>query len=984
MLSQAEALPRPHDRDRARRGREDWLASGDAAARRVADDPRGRALLDALFGNSPFLGQALLKDPAYGALAIEQGPQAALAAARATLDETALEVAALDLRSRSRDGAQRLGAALRRAKREAALAIALADIGGVWPLERITGALTEFADQALAHAARHLLGLAADQGELAVVDRARPEHGSGFAIIAMGKYGAHELNYSSDIDLMVFFDQEVVRYTGKKSPQDLFVRVTRELTRLMTERTGDGYVFRVDLRLRPDPGISPIAMSMGAAEAYYEGMGQNWERAAMIKARPCGGDREAGRLFLQRLAPFVWRRHLDFAAIADIHSIKRQINAHHGHGEIAVEGHDIKLGHGGIREIEFFAQTQQLIAGGRDKRLRGSRTVEALAALAATGRIGAEVAAELTDSYGFHRRVEHRLQMIDDQQTHSLPRDTEGLAHFAAFLGYADPKAFAKDLRRHLTRVRGHYAALFETAPSLGAPTGGSLVFTGTENDPATIANLQSLGFRDAPDIAARIRAWHHGRVRAMRSTRARELLTELTPTLLQALARAPDPDATFRRFDTFVTGLPAGVQLFSLLHANPALFELLTEIMGMAPRLAERLSHRPALLDALLSPDLLEASADGTRSADALVEAVAGAAHFEDALDAIRQLADELRLILGVRLLRGRLDPESAGRAYATLAELVIAALLPAVTAEFAKAHGPPPGGGMAVLALGKLGSREMNERSDLDLIFVYEAPADDTPSNGPRPLAPTTYYARLAQRLLAALTAPTAAGQLYQVDMRLRPSGTSGPVAVDLDGFRKYQTESAWTWEHMALTRARVIAEPSPLADKVMAVVEAVLRAPREPTKLRADVADMRRRIAREFPGKSVWDIKYARGGLIDLEFVVQYLALAHPEAVPMMLRENVATAVASLAVAKRLSMARAQALSDAWRLYTAVQAVLRLSIDGTFDPEQAPPGLSAALGRAAGKRDAGAVGKALASAQKKVAAIYDAILEAKEKAA
>jgi glutamate-ammonia-ligase adenylyltransferase len=592
-------------------------------------------------------------------------------------------------------------------------------------------------------------------------------------------------------------------------------------------------------------------MSMGAAEAYYEGMGQNWERAAMIKARAAAGDIAAGDAMLQRLAPFVWRRNLDYAAIADIHSIKRQIHAHHGHGEIAVAGHDIKLGHGGIREIEFFAQTQQLIAGGRDRRLRVPRTVDALAALAATGRIDESVRAELTESYGFHRRVEHRLQMIDDQQTHTLPSDDDALAQVATFLGYADRNGFAAAMRRHLSRVRGHYAVLFETAPPLGAAGAGSLVFTGTEDDPATLDTLGRLGFRAPSASAQRIRSWHHGRVRAMRSTRARELLTELTPTLLQALARATDPDAAFRRFDAFLAGLPAGVQLFALLHANPALFDLLTEIMGSAPRLAERLSHRPSLFDALLAPDLLEPSAAGTRSADALVEAVTAARHFEDALDATRQLADELRLILGVRLLRGRLDATSAGRAYANLAEVVIAALYPSVVAEFERAHGPPPGAGMAVLALGKLGSREMNERSDLDLIFVYGAPPGDQPSKGARPLPPTAYYARLAQRLLAALTAPTVAGQLYQVDMRLRPSGTSGPVAVDLAGFRRYQSRDAWTWEHMALTRARVIAGPPELAQKVEAVVADVLGTAREPAKLRGDVADMRRRIARDFPG-------------------------------------------------------------------------------------------------------------------------------------
>ncbi|MGH6719046.1 MAG: bifunctional [glutamine synthetase] adenylyltransferase/[glutamine synthetase]-adenylyl-L-tyrosine phosphorylase, partial [Alphaproteobacteria bacterium] len=712
-----------------------------------------------------------------------------------------------------------------------------------------------------------------------------PDRDSGLVILALGKLGALELNYSSDIDIMVLYDAEVVRVPGDRHPQALFVRLTRALVRILQERTADGYVQRTDLRLRPDPASTPLALSVEAAELYYEGLGQNWERTAMIKARAMAGDIAAGERFLGRLAPFIWRKHLDFAAIQDIHSIKRQINAHRGGERIAVAGHDIKVGRGGIREIEFFAQTQQLIWGGRTPALRARGTCDALRALVAAGRASEAAVAELIAAYGFLRTVEHRLQMIDDRQTQTVPAAPDRFAAVATFLGFEDPDRFAQALRARLETVERRYAALFEEAPDL-APASGSLVFTGTEDDPDTIATLGAMGFGKPSIVAAAIRGWHHGRYRAMRSTRARELLTEITPTLLAELARTAEPDTALARFDEFLRSLPGGVQLFSLFYSRPRLLELVAQVMGTAPRLATILSHNPILFDSVLSPEFEAPLPPTDALVAALGEHLATAADEQDVLDFARRWTHDRQFQIGVRMLRRDVPPEQAHAMFSDLAEAVVRALLPQVERLFAAAHGRVPGAGFAVLGLGKLGGREMTATSDLDLVFVYQVPPGVEASDGAKPLPPSAYFARLSQRLLNALSAPTAEGGLYDIDMRLRPSGAKGPVASELAGFLAYQREAAWTWEHMALTRARVLAAPADLGRRLDDGIRDILCRARPPGPLAAEIAAMRARVAAEHPAKGPWDVKYAPGGLIDVEFIAQYLQLRDAHRHPAML--------------------------------------------------------------------------------------------------
>ncbi|MBM3555270.1 MAG: bifunctional [glutamine synthetase] adenylyltransferase/[glutamine synthetase]-adenylyl-L-tyrosine phosphorylase [Alphaproteobacteria bacterium] len=970
VLEGLGALPRPFAPDRVALGLEHWLSPEDpalkTAAASFAQAPKGKALLEAIFGNSPFLSEAVLAEPGLVLDFARRGPDAiwpeipALAASQ-PFDADPLEVMR----------------ALRLAKRRGALLIALADIAELWRLEKITAALTHLADIALQVAVERLLRDGADQERIALPDRTKPALDSGLAIVAMGKLGAGELNYSSDIDIILFYDPEVPAVALAPNPEEFFVRLARNLVRFLQERTADGYVFRVDLRLRPDPGSTPLAISMAAAEVYYESLGQNWERAAFIKARAAAGDIMSGQGFLDRLQPFIWRKNLDFAAIENIHSIKRQIHRHKGHGKVAVAGHNIKVGRGGIREIEFFAQTQQLIAGGRDRRLRPPTTVGALEALVETGRLDASVAEELTESYRFLRRVEHRLQMIEDEQTQTLPEDEVGLRHLALFAGYPDTAAFDRDMRRHLERVEAHYARLFEQAPTLGAEGQGSLVFTGVEDDPETLETIKRIGFGQPHSVAETIRGWHHGRCRAMRSERARELLTRVTPNLLAALGETADPDGAFGRFDAFLQNLPAGVQLFSLFNANPGILGLVARICGEAPRLSEHLARNASLLDAVLAADFFEPLPDAT-GFRRLVEMTLDHGRDEgDKLDLLRHLVADARFRIGLHVLTGRADGRVAGAAQACLAEAILAALFALVEKGYAAIHGRVAGGGMAVVGMGKLGGREMTAASDLDLIFVFDH-AKDAASDGGRPLAGAHYFARLSQRVIGQLTAAEAEGRLYEVDMRLRPSGNAGPIAVPLEGFITYQADSAWTWEHMALTRARLVAGPPDLVAKVEAAIRDVLTRKRDPDKLQADVVDMRRRIAKQHPEDDPWDIKHAAGGLLDIEFIAQYLQLRWATTTPGVLDPNTPAALGRLAGAGHLAAVDRDLLLEAHQLYSDLMGLLRLAVEGKFHPGTAPQALRATLARVAGQADFAALDAHLREVQVRVREAYGRLVE------
>ncbi|HWA46951.1 MAG TPA: bifunctional [glutamine synthetase] adenylyltransferase/[glutamine synthetase]-adenylyl-L-tyrosine phosphorylase [Dongiaceae bacterium] len=944
----AAQLPKAYDLRQARieldRLAAAWTAPEDSS---LPDPTQTQALLTAIFGNSPYLSQLVVNEAAHFFAVLADGPDA-------VFNKLLNDLAGL---GRGETDESSLMRGLRQAKRRAHLTIAVADIIKAWPLEQVTSALSDFADAAVQSVVSYLLRAAHAAEELDLPHPEQPAKESGLVILGLGKLGARELNYSSDIDLIVLFDLDIVRYRGRKTARECFVKLARNLVRLLQDSTQDGYVLRVDLRLRPDPASTPLAMSTVAAETYYEGMGQNWERAAMIKARAIAGDLPAGDAFLANLRPFIWRKHLDFAAIQDIHSIKRQIHAVKGHREIAVGGHNIKIGRGGIREIEFFAQTQQLIWGGRNPELRLRQTCEAISQLVSMGRTSRAAADDLIAAYGYLRHVEHRLQMLNDQQTQTLPAAGPELDRLALFCGHADTAEFSKVLLHHLGQVEDHYADLFEEAPSLGEQ--GNLVFTGKDDDPATVETLERMGFPDGSMVSGLVRAWHHGRYRSTRSARARELLTELMPKLLEGLGKTADPDTAFRRFDGFMRALPAGVQIFSLLHSNPELLDLIADVMGSAPLLADHLSRYPMLLDGVLTAGFFEKVPERGAMTRDLKRQLSFVSDFQDQLSLMCRWTKDRQFQIGVRLLKGVSNGNIAGSELSDVADAVIGELFPLVVGEFERQHGKLPGRGLAVVALGKLGSREMTVTSDLDLIFVYDIPEgiegwDTLHSDGARPLAPIQYYARLAQRLITALTAMTGDGKLYDVDMRLRPSGNSGPIASGLQPFERYQLQEAWTWEHMALTRARPIAGDEKFQGEIAASLRRILTIPRDPEKLRQDVVEMRDRMAQQHRGESIWDFKHHRGGLVDIDFIAQYLMLRHGHEHPQVLRRNPADALTALLAVKLLDDQAADRLVFALTLWRQLQQMIRLLVGEAVDEAKLRPPTAKQLAKCGGCPD------------------------------
>jgi glutamate-ammonia-ligase adenylyltransferase len=790
----------------------------------------------------------------------------------------------------------------------------------------------------------------------------------------MGKQGAFELNYSSDIDVSVFYDPDKLPLAEGVEAQAFAVRLTHRLADLMQARTGEGYVFRIDLRLRPDPSSTPPAVPVPAALEYYESVGQNWERAAFIKARPCAGDMTAANAFLGELQPFIWRRNLDFAAIADIHSIKRQIHAHKVDERISAKGVDLKLGRGGIREIEFYVQTQQLILGGRHPGLRSPRTLDALAALAESGHVEAATAAELAEAYRTLRAWEHRVQMLADEQTHKLPEADAERRKVAALSGYDRLASFDAAVARLLKAVNARYGELFPEEEPLSSRF-GSLVFTGVDDDPETLATLARMGFSNPPRVAQTIRGWHHGHIPATRTERGRELFTRLAPKLLEAAQATGAPDTAFNRFSDFFANLSTGVQLQSLFLAQPKLFELIVEVMAFAPRLASTLARRPAAIDAMLDPAFFE-PIDIAEDRAVMMRALARADGFEAAMDVVRRVHREQAFRVGVQVMSRTASAEVAGRAFADLADVCMEALAPAALAEAERLGGAFPGE-VAVVALGKCGSREMSAGSDLDLMTLYRG-RDPAAASELKGWDAGTFYTRFTQRLIAALSSQTAEGGLYEVDMQLRPSGTKGPVAVSFTAFESYYSGGeAETWELLAMTRARVAwATSEVFAAEAQAAIEQALRRPRDRARTAAEVRDMRELLERERPPKGPWDLKLSEGGLVDIEFAAQFLQLAHAaDGGP--LHPNTLRALTDFREARLAPAEPLLALEAAWRLQQDLTQLLKVALEDAGDPAEEPVAFRRLLARAGHARDFGSLTRKLDQARTAARAAYDRLV-------
>ncbi|GBR07033.1 bifunctional [glutamine synthetase] adenylyltransferase/[glutamine synthetase]-adenylyl-L-tyrosine phosphorylase [Acetobacter oeni] len=900
-------------------------------------------LLACIGGNSPYLADLIRRAPDDFVRLITDGPDVFTDAALAG-------IAALPVTGEL----EMIATALRQAKGRVALASALADIGRFWTLESVTQALSRLADTALDVAVRHLLRAAHDAGRLSLLDPARPARGSGYVVLAMGKLGARELNFSSDIDLVALFDATL--HEDPDSARQVFIRMTSDLVRLMEARDANGYVFRTDLRLRPDPSATPLAVSMPAAISYYESLGQTWERAAMTKARPVAGNITLGRDFLRVIHPFVWRRHLDFALIDDIHDMKAKIDRHRKPGRTGLAGlsdsiltdpdgdvhwllgHNVKLGEGGIREIEFVAQAMQLIWGGRTPGLRDRTTLGALRTLTRSGHMPREEAEILARAYRLLRETEHRVQMRADQQTHQLPDTEAGFGALALFLGYASGGDLALDLLPQMRAARRIFERHFRTP----APEDAADMPEFDLNADDLPARLGATGFPEAEcDAAATIMShWAGNTRRALRSERAHALLRNLLPQLLTSFIAGRDPLGCVRHFDTLLSRQRAGVQLLSLLERNPKLITRIVAIFDASPFLASHLADIPSALEGLLEPQ--ESDETALSTATGQIRLLAAEKPPRELLVArLRPLVRAEEFRLSVARLEGRLTEDKAALARTTVADVVIGVLLEATFREHRIRHGRVEGGGVTVVALGKAGSREMMTGSDLDLMLIFDHPEDISSSSSlpgatespVRELAVSQYYLRLANSFIAALTAPDAEGPLYEVDMRLRPSGAAGPVAVSRAAFVRYHAGSSWTWERMTLTRARIVATAGEAGVKqvmkttLQADLESILSGSGQTPApdIRADAAAMRSRLARDMPPSGPWDVKRRAGGLMEVEFIAQALQLiagsaeARSPCTPRAFR--------LLARAGVLSRQDARVLVDADEAWRSLQSILRL---------------------------------------------------------
>jgi glutamate-ammonia-ligase adenylyltransferase len=802
----------------------------------LLDASRRQSALDRLDAHAPFLARLAVLNPDDVLRFLNDGTDVALAAVTAPT---------------SGDDIMR---SLRQWRGRLALLFALGDLSGEHDVATTTRLLSNFADQACDAA------LAA-----AFAERVPDEAPRGLAVIALGKLGSHELNYSSDIDPILIFDPDTLPRRQRDDPGEAAVRIARRMTEILSARTGDGHVLRVDLRLRPHPEVTPIVLPVDAAISYYESEALAWEQAAFIRSRASAGDRALGEQFLAAIQPFIWRRSLDFRQLKEIGAMSDRIRDHFAQGQAFGPGFDLKRGRGGIREIEFFAQVHQLIYGGRDPSLRVPATVDALAALAAAGRIEADDATRLSDHYATLRRIEHRLQMIEDQQTHCLPVQESALDCVAQLDGEANGAALLAALAPVVADVGSCYDRLVaERAVTTGLP----------RDEDALAAQLVAAGFEPPAAALRTIAEWRGGKLRALRSPAALDALETMLPELVKAIGAAPDPDATLTRFDKLVAGLPSAINFFHLLGAQPALARIAMRILSLAPTLADALGTRVELIEGLIDQRAFDAPANKEQL---LAEWKPGLAalDYERLLDRVRDHVGERRFAYGVQLIAGSTDPLVVACGYSELAEAALTVLADATVAEFVAAHGRIPDSELVVLALGRLGGRALTHASDLDLIYLFTGD-HLAESDGPRPLGATTYYNRLAQRVTGAMSVPTAAGKLYDVDTRLRPQGAQGPLVVTLDSFERYQREEAWTWEHMALLRARPVYGSDAARGEVERIIAELLNVPRDPAKLAADAAEMRSKIAAHKPANGALDIKGGPGGLVDLEFAMQVTQL------------------------------------------------------------------------------------------------------------
>jgi glutamate-ammonia-ligase adenylyltransferase len=810
-----------------------------------------------------------------------------------------------------------------------ALMVALSDLAGHEDIPKQMEWLSEAAQTVLSATIQYLFRQAAQRGKIKSFDA--DLSGCGWTVLALGKLGAGELNFSSDIDLIILHDTHHAPFDNLDAVQPFFVTMTRDLIRLLSSSTSDGIGWRVDLRLRPDPGATAVSIDLTAAISYYESIARTWERAAFIRARPVAGDLALGNIFLRQIQPFIWRKTLDYTVMDDMKTMLRRPPQGN-----SWRGYNLKTGKNGIRQIEFFTHVLQLVAGGRDEKLRHRNSLAALDALAATKWINSEQAAALGTAYHQLRRIEHRLQMIADNQTHSLPRGQEDLEKFAHFMGHRTAADFCDRLNNLLDQVGTNAKHdLLNPADSTISPADGIKDILLDDHD-ALAGWLGNHGFERPRIIADTLSGWMAGRISATRSDRARALLNRLMPEILMTFTAADAPDDKFAALAQFIEGLPASVQIFSLLDYNRQLTRLLCDIVLLSPQLGNHLRQYPTLFDLLLYQSFFKPLLDANMMT-AQLEQICSGRDIEDALDQIKIKAREWKFQVEIQALSQTIDSTRLATGLSAIATATVRLILNLARADMTRRHGEIDGS-VTILALGRLGTGQMTVSSDLDLLFVYDSP-ETALSEGKRAINAPTYFARLAQTMVSWLSTATAEGVLYQVDLRLRPEGEAGAIATSLDRLKTYFAADAWIWEKLALAKAQPIAGDANLTKKLRRAINAIVNQPHDHSLIGPAIDNMLVRIRKVRKGKSKWHLRARDGGLIELDLLMQGMRLQHGYLFDQT-GQSIAAILAQLKTSGKINANHAEALQDADQLFNEIHQCLRLTFGNAASvPDQLP---------------------------------------------
>ncbi|MCY4428302.1 MAG: bifunctional [glutamine synthetase] adenylyltransferase/[glutamine synthetase]-adenylyl-L-tyrosine phosphorylase [Halieaceae bacterium] len=895
---------------------------------RALEDTSGRAFFSFLFGNSPHLSRLLLRDLEFTQALLTETPDSLTGQ---VLDE----LSRADSCSMSRDQLMRF---LRSRRSRVAVLAAVYDCFEITDVMACARLLTRMADHAVRLSVQHLLMERVKRGDLVWKEGPGGVEHAGYFVLAMGKHGSCELNYSSDIDLIVLYDPRRIQYTGNRSLADCFLRVTQDLVNILQSRTGDGYVFRTDLRLRPDASSTPVAITVDFALDYYQRLGRTWERAAMIKARPVAGDLDAGQEFLGRLAPFVWDQAIDFSSVEDIRSMSQQIHDFHGHGAIHAAGHNVKLGRGGIREIEFFVNMHQLAFGGRSRNLRGAGVLAMLDLLVQEYRLMPGEAADLRNAYLLLRRIEHRLQMVNDEQTQTLPSSEDGLEHLARFMGMSSREQLQRQVEDAVQRVHALYKARFNVPESERDIT--VAVLEGPEGSPDALPMLKAVGFSQPQRVLDTVRTWAEGRHASLSSERARTIIREILHEILASLGKTPYPDRSLARMDGFFKALPSDLSFLTMLRANTWLLNLVAVVMGSAPRIADTLGSNPEIMQAVLEPSFFLPIPDADElQADLEVRMSECDGDAEKLVATVAAWTGERQFQLAVQTLQNLVTVEEASAALSRVAELTIATLLNSSIAEWQAAHGNAPGTGIAVLARGQLGAGELNFGSALELVFLTDLSERQAMPVEPDTTEEETFHCAVARRLLAALQWSGSGGALYQVELLPPHSSESAPLVITLEDFLERHVVAPQTERLLSLTRSRALCGNPALVKALTAEIQKTLTLPRDPELLRGAIARLAMPDTAQGRTRDTFAFAQVRGGLKDLELIADYLQLLHGHEFPEILAGTTGASLEALARCKLISEDEAQLLLSALHMQRSLLALLNLAWGENKPVSEAP---------------------------------------------